>query len=175
MSHSHAAWTHSHDSCWRDERAALPYDRTAGLIVTGGTLFHQVGASLAGGSILIARTTAATDGADQLAAFDQRPAAGRGDKRRIERRHVGMASLEGVVESARLTTVARCSAGFALGDVDRGELRAIHAREVDEVAVGIDNGDVQLPAMFGGLGLNRGNQLLRSLQADRSTVRNIER
>jgi hypothetical protein len=27
-------------------------------------LFHQIGASLAGGSVLIARTTAATDGAD---------------------------------------------------------------------------------------------------------------
>lgn len=49
------------------ERAALPYDPTAGLIVTALALFHQIGASLAGGSVLIARTTAATDGTDQLA------------------------------------------------------------------------------------------------------------
>jgi hypothetical protein len=64
---------------WKNERAALPYYRTAGLIVTAGALFHKIRASLAGGSVLIARTTAATDGADQLAAFDERPAAGRGD------------------------------------------------------------------------------------------------
>ena len=75
----------------------------------------------------------------------------------------------------RDSAVARRSAGFALGNVDRGKLRAVHTREVDEVAVGIDNGNVQLPAMLGGLGLNRGDQLLRSLQTDRSAVWNIER
>ena len=88
-------------------------------------------------STLIARTTAATDGTDQLAAFDQWPTAGRGDQRRIERRHVWMSSLERVVESARLTTVTRRSAGFALGNADRGKLCTVHAREVDKVAVGI--------------------------------------
>src|SRR5882724_2394578 len=111
----------------------------------GGALFHEIGARLAGGSILIARATTAPDGADQLAPFDQRPTTGRGDQRRIERPHVGVAGLESVVEGPRLTTVARRGAGLALRDVDRGELRAVHAREMDEVAVRIDDGDIQLP------------------------------
>src|SRR5438094_92692 len=108
-------------------------------------LFHQIGPDLACGGILIAGTTAAADRADQLAAFDQRNAAGRGDERRIDRRNVGMASLEGVVENARLTTEARRGAGFVLRNAIRSYLSAVHAREVDEVAMGIDNSDSKLP------------------------------
>ena len=37
---------------------------------------------------------------------------------------------------------------------------------MDEIAVGIDDGDVQLPAMLGRFGLDRGDQLLRGFQAE---------
>src|SRR5258705_5346167 len=85
-----------------------------------------------------------------------------------------MAHLEDVVKSARLATVARRSASFAFGNADRGQLRTVHPREVDEVAVAIDNRDIHLPAMPGRFHLDRGDQLLRSLEADRRAVRDIE-
>jgi hypothetical protein len=86
-----------------------------------------------------------------------------------------MTGFIGVVEQARLAPEARRRARLALRDGDRGELRAVHAREGDEIAVGVDDGDVQLPAMLDRLGLDGGDHLLRHLGADRGAVGNIER
>src|SRR5665647_268517 len=52
-------------------------------------LFHNLGAGLADGSILVAGATAATDRADQLAAFDQRKSAGTRNEGGIERGDIG--------------------------------------------------------------------------------------
>jgi len=61
------------------------------------------------------------------------------------------------------------------GDADRGELRAVHAREGDEIASGIDHRNVQLPAALVGL-RNRGmDGVFRLLQGDRRAVRRVER
>ena len=56
-------------------------------------LIHNIGAHLAHHRVLVAGAAAAADGADQLAAFDQRESARIGDQRRIARADIGVAGL----------------------------------------------------------------------------------
>jgi hypothetical protein len=76
-------------------------------------LFHDVGASLANGGVLIAGAAAASDRTDHLAAFDKGKAAGTGDQTRIERAYIGMAGFKYVVERSGLAAMARRGAGLA--------------------------------------------------------------
>src|ERR1700687_2771473 len=89
----------------RSRRYAVPGQRLL--------LFHDLSADLANGGVLIAGATAATDRADQLAAFDQRKSAGTCDQGGIERAYIGMAGFVDVVERTRLAAKARRGAGLA--------------------------------------------------------------
>src|SRR5213594_4205054 len=101
--------------------AARTHGSASGPLLEAKTLLHEIGARLAGSGVLIAGAAAATDRADQLAALDQRQAAGRSDHRRIDRGDVGMTGFEGVVVNACFTTMARCRPGLALRNGDRRE------------------------------------------------------
>jgi hypothetical protein len=57
----------------------------AELLAASRRLLDRIGADLADGRILIARSAAAADRADELSAFDQRKAARRCDEGRIKR------------------------------------------------------------------------------------------
>src|SRR5450631_1434665 len=114
---------------------------------------HDLGADLANGGVLVASAAAATDRADQLAAFDQRKPAGARDQRRIKRAHIAMAGFKGVVEQPRLPAKARRGAGLADRNRTGGDLRALHPREMHQFPVGVDHGDVHLPVTLLGFGL----------------------
>src|SRR5580693_7352792 len=105
----------------------------------------------------------AADGADELAVFDQRDTAARGHNV-VEGRNVGDAPLHRVLEEPRRPAEFCGRARLVFGDADRGELRAIHAREGDEIAAGIDRGDVQLPAALVGFGDGGVDRLFGFLQ-----------
>src|SRR5690242_19728239 len=74
-------------------------------------LFYEIGADLADHRVLVAGAAAATDPADDLAAFDKRNSARARDQRRIERANIAMAGLKGIEEQACFATVARRRAG----------------------------------------------------------------
>ena len=71
-------------------------------------LFHEIGTDLADQGVLIAGAAAATDGADDLAAFDKRNSAGARDERRIERGDIAVAGLEGGFRDGSVPPCAPC-------------------------------------------------------------------
>src|SRR6202023_558286 len=89
----------------------------------------------AGRLVLRAGAAGATDGADQLAALDQRNAAARSNDV-VEGEDVVEAELlHGVFECFRRAAESRCDPCLVLGDRNRGKLGAIHASEGDEIAI----------------------------------------
>ena len=130
-------------------------------------LFHDLGANLANRGILIAGAAAAAHRADQLAAFDQRKSAGARDQRRIERGDIGVTGFIGIEEHAGFPAEARRGAGLADRDRAGCDLRAFHPLELDQFAIGVDDGDVHLPVAALGFGFGRGHHLLGALEPDR--------
>src|SRR5580693_7601099 len=129
----------------------------------------------AGRLILRAGAAGAADGADDLAAFDQRNAAARSDDV-VKREDVIEAELlHDILERLGRAAVARRDSRLVLGDRNRGELGAVHAAKGDQIAVGIDHRDVHRPAALGGLVDRRLNQRLCAVHGDRGAKRNIER
>ena len=59
-------------------------------------------------------------------------------------------------------------------DRDRGQLRAIHAHEGHQIGPGIHHGDVELPAVLGGLGHGGLRHRLGALQRDRRAIGRVE-
>ena len=86
-----------------------------------------------------------------------------------------MAAVDCVLENLGLSAVARGSAGLVLRNLDRAELRAVHAQEVEEVAGGPDHGDVQFPIVLLGLRFGGTGDFLRLFERDRGALGNIER
>ena len=74
---------------------------------------------------LVAGATAAADGADQLAAFDQRKAAGARDQGWVERGDVTVAGFENIIEQTRFTPEARRRTGLVDGNGNGCDLRAL--------------------------------------------------
>src|ERR1700722_14299813 len=112
---------------------------------TSDLLVDDVGADLANRGILIAGAAAATHRTDQLAVFDQRKSAGACAQAWIERAGIGVTGFISVVEQPGFTTEARRGAGLALRDRAGGNLCAFHPREMDQLAVGVDDGDIHFP------------------------------
>jgi hypothetical protein len=108
------------DRAWRKRRqpGCLPHRKR---LFSAASRRHRadscgiddVRTDLANRGVLIARASAATDRADQLAAFDQRESARACDQRRIERRDIAVAGFKRIVEQAGLAPEPRCRAGLA--------------------------------------------------------------
>src|ERR1043165_8214573 len=98
-------------------------------------LLQRIRARERGLVVLGAETSGKADRADQLAADDDRVAAGRGDDV-VERqqRDADAALSDALLEARGRAAEARGHARLVDRDVDRGELRVVHLLEVDEVA-----------------------------------------
>jgi len=78
--------------------------------------------------------------------------------------------LHGILECPGRAAIFDGGAGLVLGNGDRGELRAVHAQEGDEIGARVDHGDVHRPPSFAGLGFRRVDERLRALRRDRRAV-----
>src|SRR5437867_2376062 len=86
-----------------------------------------------------------------------------------------MTGLIGIVENLRGATVARRGARLALRDRHRCDLGPLHAQEMDEVAVCVDDSDVHFPIALFCLGFSSRQNLLRLFRSDRRPIRYVER
>src|SRR5712672_3290215 len=73
-----------------------------------------------------------------------------------------------------LTPPTSSGAGLSLRNVDRGEHRAIHPGEINQVAVGINHGNVHFPIPFLGFCLSRRENLLCTIKRNWCAVGNIK-
>src|SRR5207248_2273166 len=89
------------------------------------------------------------------------------DEQQLTRRRVDVAEL--------FAPELHGGARLVFRDRDRADLRAVHAREGDEIRAGIDDRDVQLPAALVRLGDRGIDRRLRALERDRRAVRNVVR
>src|SRR5262249_23812294 len=86
-----------------------------------------------------------------------------------------MTGFVGVVEDVRRATVARRGARLALRDRHRCDLCPLHAQEMDEVAVCVDDSDVHFPIALLCLGFGSRQDLLCFFRTDGGAVWNVER
>src|SRR5262245_5702026 len=86
-----------------------------------------------------------------------------------------MAAFEGVVENLRRAAVACRGARLALRNGYRCDLGAVHAQEVDEVAIRVDDSNVHFPIALLCLGFGSTENLLCFLPCDRHAIGNVER
>src|SRR5215471_5851252 len=121
-------------------------------------------------AVLLAGTAACSDRADDLPVHGDRNAAfgchrflREGHERRVAR---GILIGKGFTRPAEQHGGAR----LALGNLGRGELRAIHLFEIDELARGADDRERHAPIVLLGLGKRRGGDRLRLLVGDGRSV-----
>src|SRR5207253_11076056 len=97
------------------------------------TLHHRVGTRFADDLVLRAGAAGAADGAADLAVVDDQDAAARGDHVVEGQQVMQVALLDAALEGFRLAAKFSRSTPLVLGNGDRPELRAVHAREGDQV------------------------------------------
>src|SRR5215471_7212849 len=116
-----------------------------------------------------------TDGADDLAAFDQRDAAPRRNDVIQAQDVFEIELLHHVLEDLGRTAVLGRGARLVLGDWDRGELRIVHSQEGDKIGARVDDRDVHRPASLAGLRGGGLDHRVGALRSDRRSIGGAER